>query len=275
MRSGIDCKGNEWEERSLGQMKNLANCRFTKLVVLFPVNIKGKSKHHYYWLCKCDCGNEVVCRVDCLQNKHIQSCGCMTIEGVYNKSRALADNMIGKRFGKLVVVEFVGYKTGSNGVGKGIYRCACDCGNNDFVTMGNSLNCGLTLSCGCLTRSIGEENIENILKENRIRFKPEYIFLDLKSDRDGYLRYDFAILDLNNYPIRLIEFDGEQHCRPVDIFGGEEKFKIQQENDILKNKYALFHNIPLVRIPYSLRNNLTIQDLLEDKYLISNNNVTA
>lgn len=251
-------------------MKNLENFRFTKLVVLFPVNVKGKSKRHSYWLCRCDCGNEIVCRIDCLQNRHIQSCGCMTVEGVYKKSRMLADNMIGKRFGKLVVVEFVGYKTGSNGVGKGMYRCTCDCGNNDFVVMGNSLNCGLTLSCGCLTRSVGEENIENILKENHIRFKPEYVFLDLKSDRDGYLRYDFAILDLNNSPTRLIEFDGEQHFRPIDIFGGEEKFRIQQENDILKNEYALSHNIPLVRIPYFERDSLILDDLLGDKYLYKN-----
>jgi hypothetical protein len=276
MRSGIDCKGNEWEERPLGQMKDLTNHKFTKLIAIFPVNVKGKSKHHYYWLCKCDCGKEIVCRVDCLQNQHIQSCGCMTIEGVYRKSQAIADSMIGERFGKLVVTEFVGYqKIGSNEVGRALFKCRCDCGNDNFVVAGLSLRTKYTLSCGCLTRSIGEENIESILKEHRICFKPEYIFLDLKSDRDGYLRYDFAILDSNNYPIRLIEFDGEQHQKPIDIFGGEEKFKIQQENDALKNQYALFHNIPLVRIPYSLRDNITIQDLLEDKYLIAEKGIAV
>ena len=157
MRKGIDCKGNEWEERPLGLMKNLENQRFTKLVVLFPVTVKGRSKHHYYWLCRCDCGKEIVCRVDCLKNQHIQSCGCMTIEGVYKKSQDIVDQMIGQRFGKLVVAEFLGYKKiGVNSVGRAIFRCVCDCGSEDVIVSGLSLRTRSTLSCGCLTRSVGE-----------------------------------------------------------------------------------------------------------------------
>lgn len=276
MRQGIDCKGNVWEERQVGKMKDLTACRFTKLTVLFPIYVQGRSRRRPYWLCLCDCGKYIACRADCLKNQHIQSCGCMTIEGVYKKSQVIADDMIGQRYGKLRVVEFVGYKKiGTNSVGRAMFRCECDCGNDNFITLGPSLRNGLTLSCGCLVRSVGEENIENILKENYIHFKPEYVFLDLRSDRDGYLRYDFAILDSNDIPIRLIEFDGEQHFRPVNVFGGEEGFKIQQENDALKNHYALSHNIPLVRIPYSLRDNIAIEDLLEDKYLVLTNNIAA
>lgn len=273
MRKGIDCKGNQWKERQLGKMEDVTKHRFTKLTVLFPVYVQGRSAKRSYWLCKCDCGNEIICRIDCLKNQHIQSCGCMIIEGVYKKSQALADQMVGKRFGKLVVDEFIGYKIGVNGIGKGTYRCVCDCGNQNFIAMGNSLNSGLTLSCGCLTRSIGEENIEHILKDNKMNFKSEYVFLDLRSDRDGYLRYDFAILDKNEVPIRLIEFDGEQHFKPVDIFGGEKRFEILQQNDKLKNQYALLHNIPLVRIPYSLRDIVTLDDLIDDKYLITEDNI--
>lgn len=269
MRSGIDCKGNEWIERPLGKLEDLSGCKFTKLTVLFPVQVDMRSKSNY-WLCKCDCGNYIVCRVDCIKNQHIQSCGCMVVEGVYKKSHLLADSMIGKRFGKLIVSEFVGYKIGSRGIGKAMYKCKCDCGNDNFTTAGNALNCGLTVSCGCLTRSIGEENIESILINNNIYFKSEYIFTDLRSDKDGFLRYDFAVLDIDNKPIRLIEFDGEQHYKPFDIFGGEEKFKILQQNDKLKNKYALSHNIPLVRIPYCLRDTMSLDDLLGDKYLIEN-----
>lgn len=268
MREGIDCKGNEWKKRTLSyKMKDLTGKRFTKLTVLLPVYVKGRPSKKIYWLCRCDCGNYVVCRSDCLNNQHIQSCGCMVIEGVYKKSRTIANNMIGKRFGKLTVSEFIGYKMGSNGVNKAMYKCICDCGNNNFIVMGNSLASGLTLSCGCLTRSIGEENIENILKNNNIHFKAEYTFLDLRSNRDGYLRYDFAILDQNDIPVRLIEFDGMQHVRPYEYFGGEDRFKILQENDMLKNQYALSHNIPLVRIPYHKRDSMNLDDILGDRYL--------
>ena len=275
MRKGIDCKGNSWEERSLGNMTDITGCRFTKLIALFPVYVYGRPSKKSYWLCLCDCGNYIVCRVDCLKNQHIQSCGCMTIEGVCRKSQLIIDDMIGRRFGKLTVVEFVGYKTKSDGVNMAMFRCICDCGNDNFIVSGNSLRCGLTLSCGCLTRSVGEENVENILKENNIYFKAEYVFLDLKSNRDGYLRYDFAILDESNIPMRLIEFDGEQHARPIEHFGGENKFKIQQENDVLKNQYALSHNIPLVRIPYSKRDYINLDDILGDKYLIKSSLIVA
>lgn len=275
MRTGIDCKGTYWEERPLGKLTDLTGHKFTKLTVLFPVYVKNRSNTHRYWLCKCDCGNEIVCRSDCLQNKHIQSCGCMIIEGVYKKSEKIIRETIGCRFGKLVAREFIGYKMKADGINMAMFRCTCDCGNDNFIVSGNSLRCGLTLSCGCLTRSVGEENIERILKENNIYFKAEYVFLDLKSARDGYLRYDFAILDKSSIPIRLIEFDGEQHIRPSEHFGGENRFKIQQENDTLKNQYALSHNIPLVRIPYSKRDYVNLDDILGDKYLIENNLIVA
>ena len=269
MRQGVDCKGRIWIERQLGKLGDLTNHQFTRLIVLFPVYVQGMSKKRAYWLCRCECGKEIACRSDCLQNQHIQSCGCMTVDGVYKKSQDVARQMIGKRFGKLTVKQFVGYKLDSVGVNKALYQCSCDCGNDDFIVMGNSLNCGLTLSCGCLNRSVGEINVENILKENQIYFKSEYVFPDLRSCKDGYLRYDFALLDSNNIPIRLIEFDGEQHFKPIDCFGGEEMFYIRQQNDMLKNQYAMSHNIPLVRLPYFLRDTMTIEDLMEDKYLIS------
>lgn len=271
MRSGVDCKGNKWEERSLIRAKDFTGYKFTKLTVLLPVHVQGRNKKRYYWLCVCDCGNDIACRMDCLQNKHIQSCGCMTIEGVYRKSQYVAEQMIGKRFGKLIVDKFIRYKIGRRGIGKAMFRCLCDCGNVADVA-GNALNTGLTLSCGCLTRSIGEENIEKILQDNKIRFKPEYVFSDLISERDGYPRYDFAILNDANTPVRLIEFDGEQHTKPINAFGGQEYFEKLQQNDELKNQYAISHNIALVRIPYYLRDIMTLEDLLGDKYLITNNN---
>lgn len=276
MRNGVDCKGNVWEERTLNKrIKDLTGKKFTKLTVLFPVYVQDRPLKKCYWLCKCDCGNYIVCRADCLHNQHIQSCGCMVIEGVYKKSQAIADKMIGKRFGKLIIDEFIGYKMDNRGIGKALYKCTCDCGNNNFMVIGNSLTSGATLSCGCLTRSIGEENIENILKDNNIRFKPEYVFSDLRSNRDGYLRYDFAILDENDVPIRLIEFDGTQHEYPCEYFGGEDEFKRQQENDALKNQYALSHNVPLIRIPYYLRDHMTLKDLMGDNFLVLNNKVAS
>lgn len=48
----------------------------------------------------------------------------------------------------------------------------------------------------------------------------------------------------------VVEFDGEQHSRPVKDFGGEKSFKRLQENDELKNKLLPEHGIKIIRINY-------------------------
>lgn len=47
-----------------------------------------------------------------------------------------------------------------------------------------------------------------------------------------------------------IEFDGLQHFEPVEFFGGEEKFKIQQRNDLYKNMFCEENGWSLLRIHY-------------------------
>ena len=81
---------------------------------------------------------------------------------------------------------------------------------------------------------------------------------------DRPLRFDFAILDEQQNIIRLIEFDGPQHLREYAQFGDYEKI---HEHDLRKNAYAAAHNIPLIRIPYSQRDKLTLEMLLDDSFL--------
>ena len=53
---------------------NLINKRFGKLVVI----AKAKSRNgRGYWLCKCDCGNEMEVRTDGLTTGNTKSCGCL------------------------------------------------------------------------------------------------------------------------------------------------------------------------------------------------------
>jgi hypothetical protein len=54
----------------------------------------------------------------------------------------------------------------------------------------------------------------------------------------------------------LIEYQGEQHERPVDYFGGKEQFKKQKKYDELKKKYAENNNIDLLIIWYYDYNNI-------------------
>ena len=60
------------------------------------------------------------------------------------------------------------------------------------------------------------------------------------------LTYDFYLPDNN----LLIECQGKQHEKPIEYFGGEEQFKIQQEHDKRKREYAEANGYKLLEIWY-------------------------
>ncbi|AII28472.1 hypothetical protein [Enterococcus phage ECP3] len=76
----------------------------------------------------------------------------------------------------------------------------------------------------------------------------EYTFDDCRSTRP--LPFDFALIS-NNKVRGLIEYDGEQHTKPVSCFGGEQKFKSTVRNDNTKNDYCTHKKIPLLRVSYT------------------------
>jgi len=47
-----------------------------------------------------------------------------------------------------------------------------------------------------------------------------------------------------------IEYDGVQHFKSIDYFGGENGFKKRQQNDKIKNIYCIKNKIKLLRIRY-------------------------
>ena len=146
--------------------------------------------------------------------------------------------LIGRRFGKLTVES---YSKEENNV-----LCRCDCGNVIEVTK-NNLYSFNTTSCGCTKLSVGELRIEEYLKIHNVEYERQYTFEDCK--HICKLRFDFAIFS-NKELIGLIEFDGDQHDKPIEYFGGEETFKKTQKRDGIKDAYCKENNIPLIRIKY-------------------------
>lgn len=229
--------------------KDLTGQRFGRLVALE----KGKKDKasHQYWICKCDCGNIVEINSDNLRRGLTQSCGCLHAETMHELK---FQDITGQKFGKLTALEYIVKNQ------KAYWKCLCECGNICMVSRSNLKN-GHTQSCGCINYSIGEQNIVNILKENNIKFIKEYVFSDFPKRR-----YDFYLPKFN----RLVEFDGAQHAEYKNHwYKTEEEFLEAQNRDIEKNNYALINNISLIRIPYSERDNITLDLILGDKYLIN------
>ena len=216
----------------------------------------ASDKKHTYYNCQCSCGNPNLLRIrgDSLRaHHHLKGCG-----------KCEAYLAINQLFGYLKVLDYAGLDSHDNV----LVKAKCTICESVKTYQISHLKTGKISSCGCI-RSIGERNISKLLSEACIPFTTEYIFQDLKGKSGIHLRFDFAIFDDDiKTPIRLIEFDGPQHFVPVTHFGGEAALTRTQENDKIKNEYAFKHNIPLVRIPYTLKTSVTLMDLLSDKYLV-------
>jgi Zn finger protein HypA/HybF involved in hydrogenase expression len=98
--------------------------------------------------------------------------------------------------------------------------------------------------CPICKSSKGENKIFNILKLKNIKFEHHYVFNNFK------LEFDFYLPEHNI----CIEYDGIQHFKPVNHFGGEVAFVDQVRRDKEKDEYCLYNNIHLLRIPYTEQN---------------------
>lgn len=227
-------------------------------------NIKSKNS---YYKCQCKCGNYTTVRINALTSGEIKSCGCLKKE---QEKKNLVHgitliDLTGKKFGLLKVIK---RDTNIEDSNDPRWLCQCECGTIKSIR-GSCLRSESTISCGCLHMSAGEYKIFQILKENNISFLYDSnYFPTLKTINNRKGRYDFIILDNDNNPIRLIEFDGKQHYEPIPYFGGEEQLKIQKINDEIKNQFAKENNLPLIRIPYYCINEISYENLFNDKFLI-------
>ena len=211
---------------------------------------KSKS-HETFWIAEClNCGNIASVRKSDL-DKEPKSC---------NKCKGwdLRSWKIGDKYGLLTIIGEAPNKGNHTYV-----TVQCDCGSEPFQVRLEHLkgqSHSKTVSCGCLTKSAGELKIKTILEENKINFQQEYRII---TEDEHPMYFDFVILDNNNQIIKAIEFDGEQHFKPIEFFGGEETFLKQQERDARKTDYCARHGIFLQRIPYTDYDKINLEMLLE------------
>ena len=108
----------------------------------------------------------------------------------------------------------------------------------------------LRRGCPKCNFSKGELLITKILKELNINFKDQHIFDGLKTNDNGTPIFDFVIFE-NDKIKQIIEYDGEQHFKPIKKWGGIKRFEKQQKIDKFKNDYCNDNGIEMIRIPYT------------------------
>jgi hypothetical protein len=169
--------------------------RFGKLTVL---KYAGIYKNKNSVVCKCDCGNMRIAHINELTRGNLKSCGLcgknarkvddmafMLAEDVMKENTEdvqsvvetnittdvkmtpvppKIQDMIGKKFGRLTVMKYLGVKKTQY-----LVECKCDCGNTT-IKNAYSMRAGKTKSCGCLAKEMAQMAKSISHEENKTTF---------------------------------------------------------------------------------------------------------
>jgi len=100
----------------------------------------------------------------------------------------------------------------------------------------------MNTNCPTCSKSKGERQVIDFLDSNGIQYLTQHV-VDIGPKK---LRFDFY---LELYSI-FIEYDGVQHFKSIELFGGEDYYRTLKENDEMKDKWCSNNNYSLIRIPY-------------------------
>lgn len=134
-------------------------------------------------------------------------------------------------------------------------KTMCPKGHEYIVSFGHFLGGNRCTKCKLISK--GERVINNYLNGKNIEFEEQYRFHDCKFKNT--LAFDFYLPQHNC----CIEYDGEQHYKINDYFGGLNGFINTKIRDTIKTKYCEDNNIKLIRIPYWDYDN--IEKILNEK----------
>lgn len=246
------------------ELEDLTNQVFSDLIVIgeSPMSpINGRR----YWDCQCACGNKTIVKTSDLTSKKVKSCGCRKTAPIHS----------GAVYGLLTVIEQTDKRASNGNI---IYKCKCECGNYCEVPASHLIK-GDWKSCGCgRNLSYGEKTIADLLTLFNISYERNKSFDDLtvafRNIRKKIGRppeFDFYIT--YNDMQYIIEYDGSQHFIATAGWSSTDKVKNTHESDMIKNEYCFNNNIPIIRIPYTVKE-IHIEDLLlpTSKYILTEQN---
>jgi len=99
-------------------------------------------------------------------------------------------------------------------------------------------------------RSNGHIRVTKCLDRFGINYEEEKTFHDLK--HISFLRLDIYCVILGRQ--LAIEYDGSQHQRSVEVWGGDPALEDCQQRDNIKNSYCKQKGITLLRISHEIKN---------------------
>lgn len=170
-------------------------------------------------------------------NSHLNGRVCQKCAGNYKYSIEDLITKYKEIFGDVYEYDFIGYKNIKSHI-------KVKCQNHSYFSISAESHLKGFGCSSCGKFSIGENEISNYLESKNIEYEKQKSF-------DGCvyvnkMQYDFFIPSKNI----CIEYDGVQHFKPIEYFGGDKNFKSQLIKDKIKSDFCKKNGIKLVRIPY-------------------------
>lgn len=207
---------------------------------------------------------------------------CLTCEGIeskspsqlYNRKHCTKCSIKKRNKEKIVPLETV-MKRIEDHYGEGVYTPISEYEDTTKHMSFRHENCGyqweiipqnLMRGYGCpncytATVSKGQGILKEIFNEYNINYKEEVKFDDLKVKQN--LRYDFGIYNEKNELKLLIEYNGQQHYKNIELFNEKASLKKRREYDLLKINYAKKKKVRLGIIPYQIKLKKDLIELLK------------
>ena len=253
---------------------DLTNQHFGEWTVIREASKEEKqSRPGAYWLCKCSCGTEKIVNGQTLRKGESRSCGCKTGDIIAHKNNERAENLSGRVFGRLTVIQR-DYDKEKSMVTRGstYWKCKCNCGNETTVSRNSLLN-GTTISCGCYRKEKSAQHLAYLASNNYIdetgnRYG-KLVVLKKANKISNYGTYWVCQCNCGNVKIILgssLRTGNTTSCGCIGNSKGEYLIKnILENNNILYIKeYPIKIDNKILRYDFAiLDNNNNIQYLIE------------
>jgi hypothetical protein len=122
---------------------NILGQKYGKLLVISEEETIGSQSR---WLCRCDCGTEIITCGSYLKSGNTKSCGC-------SRKNSQITNLNGKKIGKYTVISFDKTIKFKNRNDRNYWTCQCECGTIKSVTHRTLMKRNGVQNCGCVTKA--------------------------------------------------------------------------------------------------------------------------
>lgn len=196
-----------------------------------------KIRERICWICQCECGNQITVIGTDLRTGRKTNCGCTPN---YNFK-----NEIGKKYGRLTVIEQSDKKTKSRAIH---WTCQCECGNIIEVA-GTDLRNGKTKSCGCLAQEMRGQSV--LINEIGNKYGKLTVIDKIRSDNQNtYWKCQCECGNISYYSGSVLRQGKANSCGCIQSIGNQ---KIQNwliEKKINYKKEVVFKDLITLKNGY-------------------------